>query len=102
MIVIPVLTPLLAAAGKEIASWTDCGSRLRVQAVSVVESALCPGCAGRSSQRHGLVWRTLADCPSFGMAVTLEVQVRRFKCASLACARRTFSEPIEPLAGRRQ
>ena len=102
MIVIPVLTPLLAAAGKEIASWTDSGSRLRVQAVSVVESALCPGCAGRSSQRHGLVWRTLADCPSFGMAVTLEVQVRRFKCANLSCKRRTFSEPIEPLAGRRQ
>ena len=33
MIVIPVLTPLLTAAGKEIASWTDCGSWLRVQAV---------------------------------------------------------------------
>ena len=102
MIVIPVLTPLLAAAGKEIASWTDCGSRLRVQAISVVESALCPGCAGRSSQRHGLVWRTLADCPSFGMAVSLEVQVRRFKCAIPSCRRRTFSEPIELLAGRRQ
>ena len=93
---------MLAAAGKEIASWNDSGSRLRVQAVSVVESALCPGCAGRSSRRHGLVWRTLADCPSFGMAVTLEVQVRRFKCANLLCKRRTFSEPIEPLAGRRQ
>ena len=38
MVVIPVLTPLLAAAGKEIASWTDCGSRLRVKAVSVVEA----------------------------------------------------------------
>jgi transposase len=102
MIVIPVLSPLLAAAGKEVASWSDCGSRLCVQAVSTMESAACPTCGAHSSRRHGLLWRTLADCPSFGHAVTLEVQVQRFKCVNPACARRTFSEPIEPLAGRRQ
>lgn len=102
MIVIPVLTPLLAAAGKQISAWTDAGSRLRVQAVSAVESAACPDCGSRSSRRHGLLWRTLADCPSFGVAVTLEVQVQRFKCANPTCPRRTFSEPLEPLAGWRQ
>lgn len=102
MIVIPALTPLLAAAGKQVAAWADSGSRLRVQAVSAVDSATCPDCGGRSARRHGLLWRTLADCPSFGLAVTLEVQVRRFKCANPACSRRTFSEPLEPLAGRRQ
>src|SRR5690349_20870431 len=102
MIVIPVLTPLLAAAGKEVADWTDTDNRLRVQAISVVGSAVCPDCGGSSSRCHGLLWRTLADSPSFGVPVTLKIQVRRFKCINPACSRRTFSEPLEPLAGRRQ
>ena len=55
IIVIPVLTPLLTAVGKEVASWTDCSSRLRVNAVNVVDSALCAAYAGRSSQRDDLV-----------------------------------------------
>jgi hypothetical protein len=83
MIVIPVLSPLLAAAGKEVASWSDCGSRLRVQAVSTRSSAACPACGARSSRRHGLLWRTLADCPSFGQAVGL---ARNELAIALKCA----------------
>jgi hypothetical protein len=68
----------VAAAGKEVASWSDCGSRLRVQAISTIESAVRPDRDFRSSRRHGLLCRTLAGCPSFGQAVT---HVRRQRWA---------------------
>jgi hypothetical protein len=44
MDVIPGLSPLLEAAGKHISSWDDSGSRLVVDAGSVVQSAVCGTC----------------------------------------------------------
>jgi transposase len=104
MVVIPGLSPLLEAAGKHISSWDDSGSRLVVDAGSVVQSAVCPCCTCSSSRPHGRYRRSVADCPSFGQPVTLAVEVRRFKCVNPGCTRRTFTERIETLvaAGQRR
>jgi transposase len=104
MVVIPGLSRLLEAAGKHITSWDDSGSRLVVEAGSVVESAVCPRCACGSARPHGRFQRWVADNPCFGQPVTLAIEVRRFKCINPGCPRRTFCERIETLvsAGRRR
>ncbi len=104
MVVIPGLSSLLQAVGKHVRSWDDSGSRLVVDAGSLVESAACPRCTCSSSRLHGRYRRWVADCPSFGQVVTLAVEVRRFKCVNPGCPRRTFSERVETLvaAGQRR
>jgi transposase len=54
----------------------------------------CPSCTHESSRVHSLYQRTVADLPWAGVAVTLQLQVRRFFCRNLACPRATFSEPL--------
>jgi hypothetical protein len=85
-------------------SWDDSGSRLVVDAGSIVQSAVCPCCTCSSSRPHGRYQRWVADCPSFGQPVTLAVEVRRFKCVNPGCTRQTFTERIETLvaAGQRR
>lgn len=100
--VLDPLTSSLHAAGKRVASCAVIGTRLVVTAVSVVRSAACPSCGRCSRKRHGRYWRRLAECPCFGAPVTLEVELRRFQCRNRCCPRRTFAEPIGPLAAVRQ
>lgn len=104
MVVIPGLSSLLEAAGKHVSSWDDSGSRLVVDAGSIIKSAVCPRCTCSSSRLHGRYRRWVADCPSFGQPVTLAVEIRRFKCVNPGCPRRTFSERVETLvaAGQRR
>ena len=104
MVVIPGLSRPLEAVGKHVISWDDGGSRLVVETCSVVRSATCPRCACGSPRPHGRFRRRVADCPSFGQPVTLDVETRRFKCVNPGCPQRTFSERIETLAaaGRRR
>jgi excisionase family DNA binding protein len=63
-------------------------------------SATCPGCAASSTQVHSRYERSLGDLPSQGQAVKLHVTVRRFRCPTLACPRRTFAEPLAGIAQR--
>ena len=104
MVVFPGLSQPLEAAGKQIISWDDGGSRLVVNAASIVRWAACPRCACGSARPHGRYRRWVADSPCFGQPVTLAVEIRRFKCVNPACPQRTFSERIETLAatGRRR
>jgi hypothetical protein len=44
MVVIPGLSQLLEAVGKHVASWDYSGSRLVVDAGSIVQSAVCGTC----------------------------------------------------------
>lgn len=76
MVVIPGLSRLLEAAGKHVTAWDDSGSRLVVEAGSVVQAAVCPRCACGSARSHGRFRRWVADCPSFGRPVTLAIEVR--------------------------
>jgi hypothetical protein len=50
---------------------------------------------------HSRYERRLLDLPSHGRAVHLRVAVRRFRCATRGCRRRTFAERLDPrVAGR--
>ena len=102
MVIIPGLTQPLEAVGKQIAIYNDSGSRLAVETCSVVDQAPCPRCAWSSSRIHGRCRRQIADCPCFGQPVTLEIEVRRFKCVNRQCPQRTFCERIDVLAAPRQ
>jgi transposase len=57
----------------------------------------CPGCGTISSAVHSRYERHPTDLPSFGQAVRLRLQVRRFYCHHPACRRRTFAEPLQTL-----
>jgi transposase len=67
-------------------------------------SAACPSCEAPSSHVHSRYERTLGDLPCQGQPVTLRVKVRRFRCPTPLCPRRTFAERLagiaQPLARR--
>ena len=63
--------------------------------------ANCPDCAMPSTSLYSRYHRTLSDLPISGSTVRLRLSVRRFPCMHPPCPRRTFSEPLAPLVGRR-
>src|ERR1051326_1339883 len=64
----------------------------------VTETARCPGCAQPSSRIHSYARRTLWGLPISGRRVQLSLQVRRFRCGTPTCPRRTFRERVPTLA----
>ncbi len=57
-------------------------------------SAGCPDCRSKSTRVHSQYTRRPADLPSSGLAVCLEMNIRRFFCDNRACFRRTFTERL--------
>jgi transposase len=94
MVIIPGLSESLVAVGKRIIRFDTTDTRLSVEAASSVRWARCPTCSHRGSRRHGQYRRHLRAQPCMGRSVKLSVQVRRFKCINLQCARTTFVEQI--------
>ena len=75
-------------------------SGLTVDASSKARSAVCPACGQRSRRVHGLYTRSPADLPVSDRAVGLRLRVRRFRCPSEACPRKTFAGPFSDLVAR--
>ena len=73
----------------------DGGFMLHAQ--STARSASCPDCGRRSRCAHGFYTRSPADLPVSDQAVRLRLRVRRFRCGSAACPRKTFVAPLMPL-----
>ena len=63
-----------------------------VQTTSV--RAACPCCNRSSSRIHSRYTRTVADLPWHGIAVKLELCVRRFRCQNSLCAQHIFCERL--------
>src|SRR2546421_603137 len=61
----------------------------------------CPACGSPSQRVHSRYRRTLADLPWQGLAVQLDLEVRRFFCAVASCPRRTFAEQFPGLVAER-
>jgi transposase len=61
-------------------------------------SAACPSCEVASSHVHSRYERTLSDLPCQGQPVTLRIEVRRFRCPTPLCPRRTFAERMSGIA----
>jgi tetratricopeptide (TPR) repeat protein len=71
--------------------------RLTVVARAAASAVPCPGCGTNSTSVHGSYVRTLPDAPLAGVPVLIRLRVRRFRCQTASCARRTFVEQIPGL-----
>lgn len=69
-------------------------SSITVLMATTATSASCPLCDGLSARRHSRYVRTLADLPWHGVAVSVQLTVRRFFCETAACSRRIFVERL--------
>jgi transposase len=69
---------------------------LTISAVSTQKSACCPLCSSAATRVHSSYTRTLADLPCAGQQVLLLLQVRKFFCQVVTCARKIFVERIAP------
>lgn len=56
--------------------------------------ATCPCCNRNSSRIHSRYARTVADLPWHGIAVKLELRVRRFRSQNSLCTQRIFCERL--------
>ncbi|WP_240450031.1 transposase family protein [Streptomyces sp. S1] len=73
---------------------------VRLDAQCTTVGAACPGCGVCSTRVHSSYLRFLADIPSAGRTVELQLRVRRFRCGYAKCPRRTFVEQIPGLTRR--
>jgi transposase len=78
------------------------GDAVQLKAATHTTRAACPDCGQHSAQVHGQYTRRLADMSAGGRAVRIDLQVRRFRCSSSSCPRRTFVEQVENLTARYQ
>jgi len=72
--------------------------RVTILTVPKPPQSICPLCNSLSGQVHSHDTRTLADLPWQGRVVVIQVRVRRFRCASLGCPRRVFTERLPEVA----
>jgi transposase len=68
---------------------------LTIRAVSVATAVRCPVCGEPAERVHSRCVRVLADLPWAGVAVRLQVRVRKFFCDTPTCPRRIFRERLE-------
>lgn len=71
---------------------------MRVETKFRRHGAACPDCGTMSYRLHSHYVRKLADMPAHGRRVSLSMTVRRFRCATEGCRRRTFVEPLGEFA----
>ena len=60
----------------------------------------CPVCGTATGKVHGYYRRRLADTPTGGTMVVLELTLRRLVCPNLDCPRQTFHEQVPGPAER--
>ena len=61
-------------------------------------TSLCPGCGASSKRVHSRYQRRLTDLPLAGRQVRLMVVARRFRCDTVLCGRRIFTERFDDRA----
>jgi transposase len=61
---------------------------------TVAANARCPRCHRTSSRVHSRYRRLIADLPWHGVAVTLVLYTRRFRCQDSLCKQRIFCERL--------
>lgn len=72
-----------------------------VELASSRPSVPCAACATPSQRVHSRYRRTLVDLPWQGLAVQLDLEVRRFFCEVASCPRRIFAEQFPGLVAVR-
>jgi len=69
-------------------------TRITVIATTMKAQAACPKCHGPSRRIHSRYRRSAADLPWQGVAIRLELCVRRFYGAVASCPQRIFCERL--------
>src|SRR5919202_482866 len=69
-----------------------------IDARASTPNASCPDCHTPSARVHSRYTRRLRDLPVAEHSVRLRLHVRRFRCATPTCPRRTFAERLPVLA----
>lgn len=72
-------------------------TQLTVVIASTGASASCPGCGAPSEHLHSHYRRTVNDVACGGRQVLLQLHVRKFRCLTLTCPRRIFTERLPEL-----
>src|SRR5262245_38482679 len=69
-------------------------------AAMISTHSVCPDCCQPTQRIHGHYRRTLADLPWATAPIELRVIVRRFRCCTCTCRRKTFAERLPSVAPR--
>ena len=75
------------------------GEVVLVDAVPTAAAGHCPACGQSSARVHSRYVRVLRDLPCCGRRVRVRLTVRRFRCGTPACDRRTFVEQVPGVTG---
>ena len=94
-------TGLEAPEGLTVEAIEMSDGQVTVVARSSSQSSCCPRCAVVSVSVHSRYVSTLADLPSHGSAVSLQLRTRRFRCRSIGCPVKIFAEQFDPAVTRR-
>ncbi len=94
-------TGLEAPEGLTVEAIEMSDGQVTVVARSSSQSSSCPRCAAVSGSVHSRYVRTLADLPSHGSAVSLQLRTRRFRCRSISCPVKIFAEQFDPAVAQR-
>jgi transposase len=70
---------------------------ITAQVTTTAPEAYCPLCQQRSSRVHSRYVRQVADLPWHGIALRLQLRVRRFFCANSTCQQTIFTERLPGL-----
>jgi transposase len=76
------------------------GASILLEARSAARVGQCPDCGAASAQVHDRYVRRPLDLPWRGRVVRLLLSVRRFRCPTATCARRSFVEDFGPALPR--
>lgn len=91
---------LYTLTGVAIERIAEEGEQVVVEAVPTASAGGCPGCGQVSARVHRRYARALVDLPAYGRPVRVRLTVRRFRCANIACDRRTFAEQVPGVTRR--
>jgi transposase len=72
--------------------------RLILVAAMISANSTCPDCHQPTHRIHGHYPRTLADLPWATAPLELRLIVRRFRCCTCTCRRKTFAERLPSVA----
>jgi transposase len=92
-----LLTVLLPAAAElhvETLEFDAAAPALSLTVTSIQADPRCPQCCQAATRVHSRYGRTLADLPWADLPMRLQLQVRKFFCATRDCPRRIFTERL--------
>lgn len=70
------------------------GDAICLRVYAIRQRAACPLCKVSSRSLHSRYVRRVADLPWLGVAVSLELHARKFRCRNSLCSRRVFCERL--------